>query len=59
MLASIQGAHVITFYEAFVESDILYIVTEPETHGDLLAYLKNARRRARCPRRRCGRSSSR
>ena len=49
VLASIQGAHVITFYEAFVESDILYIVTELATHGDLLAYLKNARRKGPLP----------
>jgi hypothetical protein len=35
VLASISGAHVISFYEAFVDADILYIVTELGTHGDL------------------------
>ena len=28
---------VISFYEAFVDADILYIVTELGTHGDLQA----------------------
>ena len=27
VLASVSGEHVITFYEAFVEADVLYIVT--------------------------------
>ena len=35
VLASISGAHVISFYEAFVDASILYIVTELGTHGDL------------------------
>ena len=45
VLASVAGPHVITFYEAFVEADILYIITEYATHGDLFNYLKGARRR--------------
>ena len=49
MLASIAGAHVITFYEAFVDADILYIITEFATHGDLLGYLKNAKRKGQVP----------
>jgi len=45
VLASIVGPHVITFHEAFVEADILYIVTEFATHGDLFGFLNNAKRR--------------
>ena len=41
VLASVAGDHVITFYEAFVEHDILYIVTEFATSGDLLQLLKS------------------
>ena len=37
VLASISGAHVISFYEAFIDASILYIVTELGTHGDLQA----------------------
>ena len=49
VLASISGPHVITFFEAFVDADILYIVTEFATHGDLLGYLKNAKRKGQLP----------
>jgi NIMA (never in mitosis gene a)-related kinase len=49
VLASISGPHVITFFEAFVDADILYIVTEFATHGDLLGYLKNAKRNGQLP----------
>ena len=49
VLASISGPHVITFYEAFVDADILYIVTEFATHGDMLGYLKNAKRKGQLP----------
>ena len=49
VLASISGPHVITFFEAFVDADILYIVTEFATHGDLLGYLKNAKRSGQLP----------
>jgi len=49
VLASVAGDQVITFYEAFVEADVLYIVTEFATHGDLFAYLKTARRRGNLP----------
>merc|ERR1719181_1338231 len=49
VLASIGGDHVITFYEAFVDADILYIVTEFATHGDLMGYLKNAKRKGQLP----------
>mmetsp|Transcript_41070 Transcript_41070/g.136086 ORF Transcript_41070/g.136086 Transcript_41070/m.136086 type:complete len:577 (+) Transcript_41070:83-1813(+) len=45
VLASVAGAHIITFFEAFVESDVLYIVTEFATSGDLFGYLKEARKR--------------
>jgi len=45
VLASIAGSHIITFFEAFVEQDILYIVTEFAAHGDLFNYLKEARKR--------------
>jgi len=49
VLASVSGPHVITFYEAFVDADILYIVTEFAGHGDLLAYLKAKRRSGNIP----------
>lgn len=49
VLASVSGEHVITFYEAFVEQDILYIVTEFATHGDLMQLLKNKRRAGHLP----------
>lgn len=49
VLASIGGDHVITFYEAFVDADVLYIVTEYATHGDLLGLLKNKRRAGQLP----------
>lgn len=49
VLASVGGPHVITFYEAFVDSDILYIVTEFAGQGDLLAYLKAKRRQGNIP----------
>ena len=49
VLASVAGPHAITFYEAFVEQDILYIVTEFAMHGDMFNYLKNARRRGNLP----------
>lgn len=45
ILASIAGAHIISFFEAFVEQDILYIITEFATHGDLFGYLKDARKK--------------
>ena len=35
ILASIAGNHTITFYEAFVHQDMLYIVTDFASHGDL------------------------
>ena len=35
--------------QAFVDADILYIVTEFATHGDLLGYLKNAKRNGQLP----------
>jgi len=49
VLASVAGEHVITFYEAFVEQDVLYIVTEFAGNGDLLGYLKNKRRAGHLP----------
>jgi NIMA (never in mitosis gene a)-related kinase 1/4/5 len=49
VLASVSGPHVITFFEAFVEADILYIVTEFAQHGDMLAYLKAKRRQGNIP----------
>ena len=49
VLASVAGEHVITFYEAFVEQDILYIVTEFAGNGDLLQYLKSKRRAGHLP----------
>lgn len=49
VLASVAGAHIITFFEAFVESDVLYIVTEFATSGDLFGYLKEARDQQRTP----------
>jgi len=49
VLASLSGPHVITFNEAFVDADILYIVTEFATHGDLLGYLKHAKRNGQLP----------
>ena len=49
VLASVAGDHVITFYEAFVEHDILYIVTEFATSGDLLQRLKSKRRAGHLP----------
>ena len=49
VLASVAGEHVITFYEAFVEQEILYIVTEFAMHGDLLQLLKNKRRAGHLP----------
>lgn len=49
VLASVAGDHVITFYEAFVEQDILYIVTEYAMHGDLLQVLKSKRRAGHLP----------
>ena len=49
VLASVSGPHVITFYEAFVDADILYIVTEFAGHGDLLGYLKSKRRQGNIP----------
>lgn len=49
VLASVAGEHVITFYEAFVEQDILYIVTEFANGGDLLQLLKNKRRAGHLP----------
>ena len=45
VLASVAGAHIITFFEAFVEQDMLYIVTEFAGHGDLFGFLKDARKR--------------
>jgi len=49
VLASVAGEHVITFYEAFVEQDVLYIVTEFAMNGDLLQLLKNKRRAGHLP----------
>ena len=49
VLASVAGEHVITFYEAFVEHDVLYIVTEFAGNGDLLQFLKNKRRAGHLP----------
>ena len=49
VLASVAGEHVITFYEAFVEQDVLYIVTEFATQGDLLQLLKTKRRAGHLP----------
>jgi serine/threonine protein kinase len=45
VLASVAGAHIISFFEAFVEQDMLYIVTEFAGHGDLFGWLKEARKR--------------
>jgi len=49
VLASVAGDHVITFYEAFVENEVLYIVTELASNGDLLGFLKNKRRAGHLP----------
>ena len=49
VLASVAGEHVITFYEAFVEQDILYIVTEFAGQSDLLQLLKTKRRAGHLP----------
>uniref|UniRef100_A0A7S2DWG9 non-specific serine/threonine protein kinase n=1 Tax=Haptolina brevifila TaxID=156173 RepID=A0A7S2DWG9_9EUKA len=49
VLASVAGDHVISFYEAFVENDVLYIVTELASNGDLLQFLKNKRRAGHLP----------
>ena len=49
VLASLAGDHLITFYEAFVEQDVLYIVTEFASQGDLLQLLKNKRRAGHLP----------
>ena len=45
ILASIAGNHTITFYEAFVHQDMLYIVTDFASHGDLQNFIKDCRRR--------------
>lgn len=49
VLASVAGEHVITFYEAFVADDVLYIVTEYAGNGDLLGFLKNKKRAGHLP----------
>ena len=45
ILASVVNAYVIRFCEAFVEDDLLYIITEYANHGDLFKRLQRLKQR--------------
>ena len=45
ILASVVNAYVIRFCEAFVEDDMLYIITEYANHGDLFKRLQRLKQR--------------
>jgi NIMA (never in mitosis gene a)-related kinase len=45
ILASVVNAYIIRFCEAFVEDDMLYIITEYANHGDLFKRLQRLKQR--------------